>query len=87
MKETKARRSVGMISNSSDLTSGSWKGMNQHRTKGMIIMGKRSRETIESTHRGKGVHQGHHSIKSYQILSPLVIILLPTHARGSEFRN
>ena len=52
---TKAIRSVGMINNSSDHVSVSWKGMNHHRTKGMIIMGKRSGETIEYIHRGKGV--------------------------------
>ena len=34
---------------------GHGKGMNQHRTKGMIIMGKRSGETIEFMNRGKGV--------------------------------
>ena len=37
---------------------GHGKGMNQHRTKGLIIMGIRSRETIEQTHRGKGVIRG-----------------------------
>ena len=52
---TKAIRSVGMINNSSDHVSGSWEGMNQHRTKGMIIMGKRRGETIEHMNRGKGV--------------------------------
>ena len=54
-ERTKAIRSVGMINNSSDHASGSWEGRNQHRTKGMIIMGKRSGETIEHMHRGKGV--------------------------------
>ena len=34
---------------------GHGKGMNQHRTKGMIIMGKRSGETMEFMNRGKGV--------------------------------
>ena len=34
---------------------GHGKGMNHHRTKGMIIMGKRSGETIEFVNRGKGV--------------------------------
>ena len=52
---TKAIRSVGMINNSSDHVSGSREGMNQHRTKGMIIMGKESGETIEYIPRGKGV--------------------------------
>ena len=51
----KVIRSVGMINNLLDHVSGSWEGMNQHRTKGMIIMGKRSGETIEHMHRGKGV--------------------------------
>ena len=37
---------------------GHGKGMNQHRTKGMIIMGKRSGETIEFMNRGKGVIRG-----------------------------
>ena len=37
---------------------GHGKGMNQHRTKGMIIMGKRSGETIDSMNRGKGVFRG-----------------------------
>ena len=53
-EKTKARRSVGMISNSPDHVSGHGKGMNHHRTKGMIIMGKRSGETIEFMNRGKG---------------------------------
>ena len=52
---TKAIRSVGMINNSSDHVSGSWEGMNQHRTKGMKIMGKRRGETIEYMPRSKGV--------------------------------
>ena len=54
-KRTKARRSVGIINNVSNHVSGSWEGMNQHRTKGMIIMGKKSGETIEHMNRGKGV--------------------------------
>ena len=54
-ERTKVIRSVGMINNSSDHVSGSWEGMNQHRTKGMIIMGKRSRKTIEHMLRGEGV--------------------------------
>ena len=52
---TKVIRSVGMTNNSSDHVSGSWEGMNQHRTKGMIIMGTRSGETMEFMNRGKGV--------------------------------
>ena len=44
-----------MINNASDHVSGSWEGMNHHRTKGMIIMGKRSGETIGHMNRGKGV--------------------------------
>ena len=52
---TKAVRSVGMTNNSLDHVSGSWEGINQHRTKGMIIMGKGSGETIEYMPRGKGV--------------------------------
>ena len=62
---------------------GHGKGMNHHRTKGMIIMGERSGETIEHMNRGKGVTQGPHSIKSYRVLTPLVIISSPSHARGS----
>ena len=54
-KRTKARRSVEMINNASDHISGSWERMNHHRTKGMIIMGKRSGETIGHMKRGKGV--------------------------------
>ena len=54
-KGTKARRSVGMINNTLDHVSGSWEGMNHHRTKGIIIMGERSGETIEHMNRGKGV--------------------------------
>ena len=76
-----------MINNLSDHVSGSWEGMNQHRTKGMIIMGKRSGETIEHMHRGKGVTQGHHRIKSYRVLIPLMIFLSPSHARGSGFET
>ena len=44
-----------MINNTSDHVSGSWEGMNHHRTKGMIIMGTGSRETIGHMNRGKGV--------------------------------
>ena len=44
-----------MINNTLDHVSGSWEGMNHHRTKGMIIMGKRSGETIGHMNRGKGV--------------------------------
>ena len=54
-KRTKARRSVGMINNASDHVSGSWEGMNHLRTKGVLIMGKRSGEKIEHINRGKGV--------------------------------
>ena len=54
-ERTKARRSVGMISNSSDHVSGSWERNESAQAKGMIIMGKRSRETMEYSHRGKGV--------------------------------
>ena len=54
-ERTKAIRSVGTINNSLDHVSGSWEGMNQHRKKAMMIMGKRSGETIEHMHRGKGV--------------------------------
>ena len=56
MKETKARRSVGVISNSSDLVSGWVMGRNESaQNKGDDNHEKRSRETIEQTHRGKGV--------------------------------
>ena len=55
MKGTKARRSVGMISNLSDLASGSWERNESAQNKGDDNHGKRSRETIECTHRGKGV--------------------------------
>ena len=44
-----------MINNASDHVSESWEGINLHGTKGMIVMGKRSRETIEHMNRGKGV--------------------------------
>ena len=54
-ERTKARRSVGMINNTLDHVSGSWEGMIQHRTKGVITMGKRSGETMEFMNRGKGV--------------------------------
>ena len=56
MKRTKARRSVGMINNSLDLASGSWERNESAQNKGDDDHGKRSREIIERTHRGKGVH-------------------------------
>ena len=55
MKGTKARRSVGMISNSSDLASGSWERNESAQNKGDDNHGKRSGETIEHMLRGKGV--------------------------------
>ena len=76
-----------MINNASDHVSGSWEGMNYHRTKGMIIMGKRSGETIEHMNRGKGVTWGHHNINPYRFLTPLMIILSPSHAKGSGFET
>ena len=54
-ERTKARKSVRMINKSLDHVSGSRDGMNQHRTKGMMVMGKGSVETIENMPRGKGV--------------------------------
>ena len=54
-ERTKARRSVGMIGNSSDHVSGSWERNESAQNKGDDNHGKRSRETIERTHRGKGV--------------------------------
>ena len=55
-EETKARRSVGMIGNSSEHVGGSWERNESTQNKGDDNHGKRSRETIEQTHRGKGVN-------------------------------
>ena len=44
-----------MINKSLDHVSGSREGKNQHQTKGMMVMGKGSGETIENMPRGKGV--------------------------------
>ena len=52
----KARRSVGMIGNSTDHVSGSWERNESAQNKGDDNHGKRSRETIEQTHRSKGVN-------------------------------
>ena len=54
-KRTKARRSVGMIGNSSDHVSGSWERNESAQNKGDDNHGKRSRETIEFMNRGRGV--------------------------------
>ena len=54
-KRTKARKSVGMINNSSDLASGSWERNESAQNKGDYNHGKRSEETIEFMNRGKGV--------------------------------
>ena len=57
-ERTKARRSVGMIGNSLDHVSGLWERNESAQNKGDDNHGKRkrSRETIEWTHRGKGVN-------------------------------
>ena len=54
-KRTKARRSVGMIGDSSDHVSGSWERNESAQNKGNNNHGKRSREIIEFINRGKGV--------------------------------
>ena len=53
---TKAKGSVGMIGNSSDHVSGSWERNESAQNKVDDNHGKRSRETIEQIHRGKGVN-------------------------------
>ena len=54
-ERTKARRSVGMISNSSDHISGSWERNESAQNKGDDNHGKKKRKTIEFMNRGKGV--------------------------------
>ena len=54
-ERTKARRSVGMIGNSSDCVSGSCERNESTQNKGDDNYGKRSRETIEFMNKGKGV--------------------------------